>query len=305
MNARRGRSRGTGWLALFLIVAVTVAAIVYVPRIWERYGDEYLASDRCTVTVGERTDSKTAEQAENIAIIVAGSMRWGLPARAATIAVATAIQESTLRNIDYGDRDSIGLFQQRPSQGWGSVEEIMDPYYATDRFYEALIKVDGWQDAEITDAAQAVQRSGFPLAYADHEEEGRLWASALTGNGGTVTCDLSPASEPTSTQAFADRVAADFGDDAYVLAPVGVAGTDGARSDTVLRVTGASDAATAALAQWAVAVSAGESVTVADGSGGAWVRAADAVETTPEPGTLTGGDGAEIWLRTSAPEDEG
>ncbi len=284
---------------------MTVAAVVYVPRILERYGDEYLATDRCTVTLGDRTDTKTAEQANNIAIIVAGSMRWGLPARAATIAVATAIQESTLRNIDYGDRDSIGLFQQRPSQGWGTVEEIMDPYYATDRFYEALIKVDGWQDAEITDAAQAVQRSGFPLAYADHEEEGRLWASALTGNGGTVACDLSPASEPTTTAAFAERVTADFGADAYVLAPVGVAATDGARSDTVLQATGDTAAATAALAQWAVAVSAVEGVTVAAHGGDTWVRAADAVETSPRPGTLTDGEGTEVWLRTSTPADEG
>ena len=303
MTSRR-RGRGAGWLALVLIVAVTVAAVIYVPRLWERYGDEYFASSRCTVTVGDRTDTKTAEQANNIAIIVAGSMRWGLPARAATIAVATAIQESTLRNIDYGDRDSIGLFQQRPSQGWGSVDEIMDPYYATDRFYEALIKVSGWQDAEITDAAQAVQRSGFPEAYADHEEEGRLWASALTGNGGTVTCDLDPASEPTTAAAFTDRVAADFGADAFDVTAVGVAGSDGAGSDAALRVAGADSTWDRAVQEWAVAVAAVEGVTVVSGTGGTWIRAEAAVTVSPSPGAVTGGEGTEVWLRTAAPADE-
>ena len=303
MAARR-RGRGAGWLALVLIAAVTVAAVVFVPRLWERYGDEYFASSRCTVTVGDRTDSKTAEQANNIAIIVAGSMRWGLPARAATIAVATAIQESTLRNIDYGDRDSIGLFQQRPSQGWGEVDEILDPYYATDRFYEALVKVSGWQGMEITDAAQAVQRSGFPEAYADHEEEGRLWASALTGNGGAVTCDLDAADQATTTSAFSDRIQADFGDDAFAVSAVGVAGTEGAGSDTALQVAGADSAWNRALEQWAIAVAAYEDVTVSTGPGGTWVRAANAVTVSPSPGTLTDGDGAEVWLRTTTPIEE-
>ncbi|WP_084129370.1 hypothetical protein [Demequina sp. NBRC 110055] len=303
MAARR-RGRGAGWLALVLIAAVTVAAVVYVPRLWERYGDEYFASTTCTVTVGERTDSKTAEQANNIAIIVAGSMRWGLPARAATIAVATAIQESTLRNIDYGDRDSIGLFQQRPSQGWGSIDEIMDPYYATDRFYEALIKVDGWTDAEITVAAQAVQRSGFPEAYADHEEEGRLWASALTGHGGTVTCDLDQADAPTTAAAFTQRLADDFGDGAFAVEAVGVAGTAGTGSDTALRVRGVDTTADRAVQEWAVAVAAFEGVTVASGSGGTWVRAEDAATVSPSPGAVTGGDGTEVWLRTAAPGED-
>lgn len=285
-------------------MAVTGAAVAFVPRLWESLGDTQAASSRCTVTVGDRTDSKTAEQANNIAIIVAGSLRWGLPARAATIAVATAIQESTLRNIDYGDRDSIGLFQQRPSQGWGSVEEIMDPYYATDRFYEALIKVSGWQDAEITVAAQAVQRSGFPEAYADHEEEGRLWASALTGNGGTVTCDLDPVTSVTSAPAFTDRIAADFGDGAFTVESVGVAATDGARSDTALRVGGADATWERAIHEWAVAVSAAESVTVSSREGSTWVRAEEEVAVSPSPGAVTGGDGAEIWLRTTAPPAE-
>ena len=103
-------------------------------------------------------------------------------ARAATIAIATAIQESKLRNLDYGDRDSLGLFQQRPSQGWGTEEQILDPVYATNRFYDALVKVKGYESMEITKVAQEVQRSAYPEAYADHEPEGadaRLGAERL------------------------------------------------------------------------------------------------------------------------------
>ena len=102
------------------------------------------------------------------------------PARS-SIALATAYQESKIRNLDHGDRDSLGLFQQRPSMGWGTAKQISDPYYATNTFYDELVKVDGYQTMRITEAAQEVQRSGFPEAYEDHAEDGRALASALTG----------------------------------------------------------------------------------------------------------------------------
>jgi hypothetical protein len=87
--------------------------------------------------------------------------------------------------------DSLGLFQQRPSQGWGSESEVLDPVYATNAFYDALVEIDAYQSLEITDAAQAVQRSGFPEAYADHEDDARVLASALTGQSPEAfACDL-------------------------------------------------------------------------------------------------------------------
>lgn len=131
----------------------------------------------------------TWEQAGNVAIIVGESIRRGLPARAATIAVVTAYQESDLRNLDYGDLDSVGLFQQRPSQGWGTVEQIMDPWYSSAAFYAALVQVPGWDTGVINDVAQSVQRSGYPEAYAQHEDKGRAWASALHGyDPMTISC---------------------------------------------------------------------------------------------------------------------
>ncbi len=137
------------------------------------------------------------EQSSNAATIAAVAMQRGLPARAATIGIATAIQESKLQNIDYGDRDSLGLFQQRPSQGWGTAEQVLDPVYATNAFFDALVKVDGWQTMAITRIAQEVQKSAAPEAYADHETEGRVLASTLSGHApGDFGCRIDP---PTRT----------------------------------------------------------------------------------------------------------
>ena len=107
----------------------------------------------------------TAEQMDNAATIAEVGRARGLPERAVVIALATAMQESTLRNLDYGDRDSLGLFQQRPSQGWGTPEQVQDPVYAAGKFYDGLVQVPGWETGELTLVADAVQRSAFPLAY--------------------------------------------------------------------------------------------------------------------------------------------
>ena len=96
-------------------------------------------------------------------------MRRALPQRAVIVALATALQESKLRNLNYGDSDSLGLFQQRPSQGWGTPTQIMTPTYAAGKFYDALLKVPNWQAIPLTQAADAVQHSAFPDAYRDWE----------------------------------------------------------------------------------------------------------------------------------------
>lgn len=110
-----------------------------------------------------------AAQLDNARIIVGVAAQLRLPARAAVIAVATAQQESGLRNLAYGDRDSLGLFQQRPSAGWGTPEQILDPIHAATQFYNHLIAIPGWAALPLTVAAQAVQRSAYPDAYAHWE----------------------------------------------------------------------------------------------------------------------------------------
>ena len=144
----------------------------------------------CSATVSGRTVHVAPDQAQNASLIAAIGVRRRLPARAVSIALATAYQESKIRNLAHGDRDSIGIFQQRPSQGWGTVEQISDEHYAINKFYDALEKIDGYQTMRITEAAQKVQRSAYPEAYEPHAPDARALASALTGYspGGTFTC---------------------------------------------------------------------------------------------------------------------
>jgi hypothetical protein len=162
-----------------VVAALAVAIAGYVA--WHEGIGPLPDPEGCTATAGGHTATLSIEQAENASIIAAVAERRGLPARAISIAIATAMQESKLRNLDSGDRDSVGIFQQRPSQGWGSPRQLVDPYYAANAFYDALVSVDGYETMPITEAAQAVQRSAFPDAYAEHENDGRAVASALSG----------------------------------------------------------------------------------------------------------------------------
>jgi hypothetical protein len=111
----------------------------------------------------------------NATAIVRQALSKHMGVRAAVIAVATAMQESGLQNISYGDRDSLGLFQQRPSMGWGTAAQITTPSYAADAFLSALAtqqKADpGWASQPLWATAQAVQKSGFPYAYAKWEKQ--------------------------------------------------------------------------------------------------------------------------------------
>lgn len=130
---------------------------------------------------GEASYTFTPEQAANAVTIAAVGMKLELPAHATTVALATALQESKLLNLDGGDRDSIGLFQQRPSQGWGTPVQLHDPVYAAGEFYRKLAELPDWAAMPITEAAQAVQRSAAPEAYAQWEPQARALAAALSG----------------------------------------------------------------------------------------------------------------------------
>ncbi|AUH40513.1 C40 family peptidase [Streptomyces sp. CMB-StM0423] len=120
------------------------------------------------------------EQVPHAATIVATGRSLNVPAKGQVIALATALQESRLRNLTYGDRDSLGLFQQRPSQGWGTAQQIRDPVYASEQFYQRLLTVDGWQQMTIAQAAQAVQKSAYPDAYAQWEGLATALQAAVT-----------------------------------------------------------------------------------------------------------------------------
>ncbi|MFI2354556.1 C40 family peptidase [Streptomyces anulatus] len=158
------------------------------------------------------------EQVANAKTIQATGVAMNVPARGQVVALATALQESGLRNLTYGDRDSLGLFQQRPSQGWGTANEILDPVHASTKFYEGLKKVSGWQSLSVTQAAQAVQRSGFPEAYAKWEPLATTLQRAIepllpTGDGASTPPAPSGLASTTSTAGgcTADGDGTDFG----------------------------------------------------------------------------------------------
>ena len=136
----------------------------------------------------------TQAQMDNAHTIVQVGIKMGVPKRGLIVAIATAMQESNLYNLASGvlpesqnyphqgvgwDHDSVGLFQQRPSAGWGSVADLMRPAYAAQRFYEALLAIPGWEDLPVTVAAQSVQVSAFPDAYAQHEDRAGTVVAAL------------------------------------------------------------------------------------------------------------------------------
>ncbi|SFW13547.1 C40 family peptidase [Amycolatopsis australiensis] len=128
----------------------------------------------------------TDEQLGIVQVILGVVEQRQLPERASIIAVETALVESALRNLDHGDRDSLGVFQQRPSQGWGTPEQVMDPVYATGKFLDALIALDGWESMPPGWAAQAVQRSAFPGRYAEREPEATQIVTGVRGQVGDL-----------------------------------------------------------------------------------------------------------------------
>ncbi|MEV5874342.1 heavy metal transporter [Streptomyces sp. NPDC052101] len=188
MAAARRWGRRRRW-PVVIGVGVVLALVGYLAVRFIRSA----TSDECTA---RGTDGTTVtldlDQASHAATIAAVAHARGLPERAVTIALATAIQESKLRNLANGDRDSLGLFQQRPSQGWGSPAQIRDPVYAAGKFYDALVKVPDYVDLPVTVAAQNVQHSGYPEAYASHEATAATLADVLTGQDGpALTCTVS------------------------------------------------------------------------------------------------------------------
>jgi len=205
-------------LGAALAVVTVIAAVVW----WNGGLGTLVGRERCVVSAHGTTVTLTPEQTQQAATIAVVARRRGLPDRATTVALATALQESKLTNLMHGDRDSAGLFQQRPSQGWGSFRQVTNPRYATGKFLDALVRVPGWQQMPIDVAAQRVQRSAFPTAYQQHTRSARALTSALSGQApAALTCTVRssdlPAQHPGANgytpraNRLRQAVATDFG----------------------------------------------------------------------------------------------
>lgn len=181
----------------------------------------------------------------------------GLPGRATLVAIMTALQESGLQNLSYGDADSLGLFQQRPSAGWGTPEQILDPSYAIEAFFggakppnpPGLVDIDGWMSMPYTEAAQAVQVSAFPDAYARHEQTARDLAAE-------AAIDLDRAGDPYAGRAGprptdqAQQIMDGCGGDSELITGRPVNGVWPAQSATVPDPTGTGGNVTPRTAAW-------------------------------------------------------
>lgn len=204
---RRGR---TGAVVLVTLVVAALVGTVVVLRSRHRHHEVLVPN--CLASAGGASYQLDLEQAANAATISAVGKRMGLADHAVTIALAAAMQESRLRNLSFGDRDSLGLFQQRPSQGWGTAAQVMTPRYASTAFYQHLVKVVGWETLAVTDSAQRVQHSAAPDAYAQWEDESRVLAQALTGEvPAGLACRFDAASWVTAPGTLSDAMARELG----------------------------------------------------------------------------------------------
>lgn len=292
-------ARSGGFWAGIVFAGAAVGAVVATGYFVATY-KPVTHDNMCVVTAADGEQFwRTSEQANYAALVAAGAGKYDLGTNASTVGIATAIQESSLRNLDYGDRDSLGLFQQRPSQGWGTEEEVTNPHYSTRIFYKHLAQVDGWEDMRVTDAAQAVQRSGFPEAYEQHAPEAEAWARAFRGDEpfAAVDCDLDATATTGTAAALADRISADFGKGVYEVAVVG-------RNDraSLLGVTAASgeQADLEGLANWAVAVADAESLASVRLGDTQWLRE-QGVGSPQEP---AGFDGVLIGVVETARQED-
>jgi hypothetical protein len=181
---------------VLIVIAVLLAAGAYLAySAYQRYVVQVLTVPGCQAGTGQNVIPLDFGQAADAATVAAVAVREKLPAQALTVAYATAFQESKLENLSYGDRDSVGIFQQRPSQGWGTAAQLQDPAYAARAFFGALVKVPNYTAIPVYQAAQAVQKSADGSAYQQYAQTGAQLAADFTTRPHAVTCWYSPSAQ--------------------------------------------------------------------------------------------------------------
>ena len=171
-----------------VVVILAAGSYVLVRRLAPVIGP-VLTGSGCQASASRQTVLLDTQQASIAATIAGVAHRQSMPSTAVTVAYATAMQESKLHNLNYGDMDSVGVFQQRPSEGWGPRNKLEDPVYATTKFFRALKAVPGYQRLPIYQAAQDVQHSADGSAYIQYEKMAAEMSAAFTGqHGHAVYC---------------------------------------------------------------------------------------------------------------------
>jgi hypothetical protein len=186
-------------LGVVLVIVGLIAVGAYVAyNAYGRYVNRLLTVPGCQAGTGVNAIGLDFGETADAAIIAGVAARERLPREALIVAYATAWQESKLENLPYGDRDSVGIFQQRPSQGWGSPTQLEDPAFAATAFFGALVKIPGYAKLPVDVAAQDVQHSADGAAYEQYAQSGASLATDLTATPHAVTCWYDPASQAAS-----------------------------------------------------------------------------------------------------------
>jgi hypothetical protein len=208
---RRARRKGAAIVAACAVALLAVGG--YFAYSAYQHVTPFLTGPGCQAGSGTSAVSLDPQQASIAATIAGVAVSEQLPARAVTIAYATAMQESHMRNLHYGDLDSVGVFQQRPSEGWGTASQLEDPVYATAKFFGALTRVRGYLQMPVDRAAQAVQHSADGSAYSQYDVMAASLTSAFTGQWPhAVWCWPGPGPQPQrNLRAAGTALAAAFG----------------------------------------------------------------------------------------------
>jgi hypothetical protein len=204
-------------LGVVLVIVGLIAVGAFVAyNAYQRYVQRVLTIPGCQAGTGANAIGLDFGETADAATVAGVAARERLPREALIVAYATAWQESKLENLHYGDRDSVGIFQQRPSEGWGTTRQIEDPVYATERFFEALTAVPQYLSLPIDVAAQDVQHSADGSAYAQWADMGTALATAFTGaDPHSVWCSYSDPPGATSLAAAGRAMTAAFGLNAH------------------------------------------------------------------------------------------
>lgn len=193
MPERHRRPRwGRRLTVLTVIVALLAAGGYAAYSAFQHYVTRLLTVPGCQAGTGTNAIPLDFGQAADAAIIAGVAVREHLPLQALTIAYATALQEAKLENPNYGDLDSVGIFQQRPSQGWGTTAELENPAYAAAAFFGALVRVPDYTAIPVDQAAQDVQRSADGAAYEQYAQTGAALAADFTAAPHAVSCWYDP-----------------------------------------------------------------------------------------------------------------
>jgi hypothetical protein len=247
----------------------------------------------CQAGTGDSAVPLDFGQAADAATVAGVAVRERLPSRALTIAYATAFQESKLENLTYGDLDSVGIFQQRPSQGWGSTAQLEDPAYAAQAFFGALVKVPNYSTIAVYEAAQAVQKSADGYAYQQYAQQGALLAADYTTVPHAVTCWYNPAQQASSQGVSAKlnlHGAAEQLDHVF-----GAPGQDGALTGVTRIRSGSSDLITTvpgagwSVANWLVSNASSYGITQVSYAGYRWTAALSETSWQADPAATAGG----------------